>query len=140
MGINLKDLLLTYIIGIMAYIMIGAVSIAIDGYQLWGLPIVLSLLLVPGLLYFYRNSSDTKEALGVSALFGFTFWPFLTILEVIFTQISMQSSGAYAPGYAFLMPPLIPLLLVWLIIGSLLTAVTFISYLVVKYIVRKSPK
>jgi len=152
MKINKKDLFFTYLIAVIIYFAIVALSIVSAGQQV-ALPnplvaLVMFLLLglvpslVPGGFYFYRNPAGTKEALAISALFGFTLWPLLTIVFMILMELELYLSGLYSPastpGSVFITPYL-SVLLSWLVMGIPITVVTFISYLVVRYLLKKQP-
>ena len=142
MKINWKDFGLMYLIGIVSLLVAAALMIFFGIYNpSLGLLVVPVVFLLPGLFFFYRNVYEIKDALIISALFGFTFIPVYFIALVVPLAI-LETLVFQPPNSTFLIPGVnwTMLLVELIVVGIILTISATLSYFISKYLLSKPPK
>jgi hypothetical protein len=138
MKMNVKDLLLMYLVAIGAYILAALSAMILASIQILASAAFLLILLLPGVFYFYRNKCDIKTATLVSGIFGFTF-PILFLLIggllSLFIQSFLLSTQVNPAGGAMLLIDIPGLVVMFSVIGLFLSIWTLMSYLAVKHLI-----
>ena len=137
MKCNKKDLFFTYILGIVMLILFWSLMVI---PQIDTLLLPLILFLIPGGFYFYRNICDFKNAIIISIIYGFTFYPiFILVFGLPLFALNSIFMG-YFPDFEivdYFINPIEIFITVLFDLGLKISIPTFISYLLLKYLIGK---
>ena len=138
MLLNKKDFLLMYPLIIVSFLLYGIIVQLINNYII-GLLFGAIFISFSGLFYFYRNKCNSKDALFISLLFGFTAMPVYFLVFIFPLGFILGSYFGTNPNYTSILNEIswLNIFIELIIFGIIITILTIISHFIYKIKISK---